>query len=724
MWLDWMLAMISAPLRRWGAIFYSCLGILSPLKIWTGRRSPLSLLQKLVRLCPMGENGWSGAVGGAIARGGTITAATRVRRRSATIRSSIGTIETRDIDTSAQATVEAAADAAVTMINAEGPVVNTDGAGNAIGGTATTARARGGAVSLSTDIVTGDIQGGSDIGSIHTDAINTSARTKADASANARVYLYGYSIENIGNGGSATGGTVGDMVGRGGAITLTTDVMTGDVNAEGALGGIQSTIMDSSAAANANSSAQANANAVGSVGNAENSGDGGNAAGGTIGQVLNYAGSITFLNQVLSGDIAAESDIGHLQFNRIHASSISSSSTYAYAYIDLYASNFEESLVNTDITKNQGAGGSATSGMAGNTFVRGGGINFIADVSVGNIRAGSDISELNGDSIETTVTAYSMGDADTQVEVRADAVDFVTTSNTGNGGRSIGGLISDVAGVGGIVTMSRLIKTGHSEANSNIGNVNIGNVATTSTIKIGVRAQANAFAGADATVAVAENRGNGGITRNSRVGDIRSQGGGINLSTTIGTGDIDEASSIGQLTIGSMNTLAVASAEIESRADARAEASVNGFLVSEGTNPSVSAENYGDGSQATGGVIGAVMAQGGNLGIANQIVTGDIANASDVGRMKINNMDTSTFARVDGYANAYADSVSNVYNSGASPSVAIISRNRGDGGVAVGGAVEDLSGRSGTIKLSTQSESTTQEGPSSLSSLEALPGWG
>ncbi|NEQ98657.1 MAG: filamentous hemagglutinin N-terminal domain-containing protein, partial [Cyanothece sp. SIO2G6] len=503
---------------------------------------------------------------GAIAQGGSITGAT-VRRHNEAIRSSTGNIATGDINTSAQAIVNAAADASVTKRGSS--TINTDSAGVAIGGNATVLRARGGDVSLSTDVVVGEIRGESDVGNIITDRINASAGAAADVSADASVYMRNDSVENSGNGGVATGGTIGDVVSRGGRINLSSRTIAEDINAATTIGEIQASTMNSSASTNLNSSAHASV-FVFADGRAENIGDGGNTSSGELGDVS----------------------------------------------------------------------------------VRGGAIDIITDVAVGNIRAESDIGVLNSSRMRTTAQVHHNSDTLAVVDTTARGSDLALASNTGDGGRTTGSITGNITSSGGAVATSTHIRTGNIAVASDIGNISLRTIDTTSELRATDPAAASATvtARSEATLE-ANNHGSGGTALTGQVGNILGQGGDISLATTINTGNISADSDIGQLVTNSMTT----SANVAVTVGAEATASTSAVTVP--SKPAlVLAGNRGNGGQAIGGTVESVRGEGGNIMISSRVFAGEIDSYSDVGSLQTGRLDSSSYVRLDGYANTFASS--------------------------------------------------------------------
>ncbi|MEM9217836.1 MAG: filamentous hemagglutinin N-terminal domain-containing protein [Cyanobacteria bacterium P01_F01_bin.150] len=576
--------------------------------------------------------------GGAIARGGNITAATRVRRGNEAIRSSTGTIKVEDINISARARVRSAADTSVIRDESEGLVVNTDSAGVAIGGNVTTTRAQGGTIALSTDVVAGAIQSESDIGSIHTGTINASASARPNVSANASVSVYfNANAENQGNGGVATGGSVGDIVSRGGSVTILSTVITGDIDAADTIGRIQTDSIRTSAIANTHSFSRANVETAATDGSAENSGDGGNASGSEL----------------------------------------------------------------------------------GNAFALGGAISIITDVAVGDIDDASDVGTVHSSNLQTRAEVNHYSSTSAFVDTDASSSDLTFASNTGDGGRATGAIITNITSSGGDINASTHISTGDILADSDIGNINLKSINTPSTIEADAIALVRSLSFIEYSYADAnsDNRGDGGIARGRTVGDILGQGGDINLSTTVNMGHIMADADIGRLVTREINTV------VDVSVDANVQAETNAYVVAENDafNPTtVLANNRGNGGQAIGGSIGTVMGQGGNIHLSSQVTAGNIDGHSDIGRLYTGRVSSATSVRMDGYADALAFSEGDLY-SYAEEEIAttVILQNQGNGGRSVGGTVEQVSSQSGTIQFSTQTEATVIDGSPTLALIQS-----
>ncbi|MEM9216858.1 MAG: hypothetical protein AAGD25_21225, partial [Cyanobacteria bacterium P01_F01_bin.150] len=179
--------------------------------------------------------------------------------------------------------------------------------GTASGGTVSIVNSQGGEIALMTNVTTGDITAESDIGRINTDTIRADAYADADASA--IVAVAADVADNNGDGGTATGGIVGDIenqegaIAQGGEIIIRTDVTAGNIRDASKVGQITINRIDSSADARA-----------GAVANASDDGNSGSARGGT-GSSEARGGSIVLRTNLQVHPGHSTSNLGTIQIN-------------------------------------------------------------------------------------------------------------------------------------------------------------------------------------------------------------------------------------------------------------------------------------------------------------------------------------------------------------------------------------------------------------------------
>ncbi|MEM9217479.1 MAG: filamentous hemagglutinin N-terminal domain-containing protein [Cyanobacteria bacterium P01_F01_bin.150] len=357
-----------------------------------------------------GEGGTAngGTVSTVETQGGRAVLTTNVTTGAIMAESDVGTIKTNRANTGADADVSARARAdadAFAFANADaGATENNGDGGTARGGTVSNVETQGGAIALTTNVTTGDITAGSDVGSIKTDRINTDANADANANAftfanadaftdiGASVVAVAVAIENDGDGGRASGGTVSTVEAQGGAITLMTNVSTGDIAADSDVGSITTGKIDADVDVEAEAEAEAKTEAY-----AENNGDGGTAHGGTVRTVDSRGGAITLRTRVDSEMIIPTATLASIQTEPIDTSATAVTDASADASADVTGGN-------------PGKNGQASGGTAS------------ATANAGNIILSTDIRPGSTDLLSNWGTIHLNASVNTSARALADVL--------------------------------------------------------------------------------------------------------------------------------------------------------------------------------------------------------------------------------------------------------------------------------------------------------------
>ncbi|MEM9215731.1 MAG: filamentous hemagglutinin N-terminal domain-containing protein [Cyanobacteria bacterium P01_F01_bin.150] len=498
-----------------------------------------------------------GGTATAMATAGTITLATVVDQPNQEVTASIGSILTDDINASVRSNARASAESSAFF--------DPDStAGVAIAGSAIT-QALGGSITLRTEVRTGDITAASDVGTINTFSIDSSANALAMATAEASALA----SPNRLNAGTAIGGSINEASGQSGVVSLLTAVRTGDSVAPSDVGTISTLDIDSSAntSAFASTNADAAALAIG-AGGADNSGNAGTAIGATIGQILNQGGTISLQTETTTGDITASSDVGTIRTDSLE--SFAGVSTRADANADAIAA-VNILALDRRIAINRGSGGTARGGTTGTVVNQSGDISLRTQTTTGTITAESDIALITAtpasnyaSAIDSSARVSAATDASASVFVRANILADIQSSGTG--GIAVGGTTGEIVNQSGNITLSTQAMVDGSPTltpMSGLGDValttNSDRSAITSSVETSVNADALAIAGS------LENGGDeiGGISNT-----VLAQGGNIAIDsnsaisidavTTSATNEVQASEIIGN--IGNAGNLSLSSA--------------------------------------------------------------------------------------------------------------------------------------------------------------------
>ncbi|MEM9214193.1 MAG: filamentous hemagglutinin N-terminal domain-containing protein [Cyanobacteria bacterium P01_F01_bin.150] len=585
-----------------------------------------------------------------VSRGGTITLSTDVRTgdivaQSDGDRTQIGTIQTGELRSSAYVTALANATADVNVSPSfyyPTDINNTINAGNATGGTVSDVVNRSGTIRLSTDVSTGDIIAGADIGTLRTAGIDASGRVAVRAYASARVNVDSFSYVNVnnqGSGGIATGGRIQNIEHRGGAIALNTEVQSGQIDAESDIGLLRAegellygnydrpitTYAFSAVDANADASVHVNTRGDTTV----NTGNGGVATGGSITDVSIQAGAITLSTQSETGTISAFADIATLGVTPLNASAYGIDAAARFngfsARANVYAGGVQ--------VENTGNGGTATGTGVNGVTVESGAVTLSTEATTGDlaieamignintINRGTIVRQRRSANIRSQATANVNARATASIEVAAEGdIDRnVGLTNSGNGGETTGGSVANVAAQGrGItaatnVTMTNILPRAGLVIVPPIGIVRAGtirsevDVSTTSDAISSILTRSSFFGTAES--APTQNDGQAGAANGASSRNISGRGGPITLSTAVTTGDIAS-----DVTVGILQT------------DTVYASTVTGVT------------QFSEGTQATGGTIINVARHGADLEFSTQVNTGTIAARSDIGTLQTQNI--------------------------------------------------------------------------------------
>lgn len=274
--------------------------------------------------------------------------------------------------------------------------------------------------------------------------------------------------------------------------------------------------------------------------------------------------------------------------------------------------------------------------------------------------------DRTGQTVRTAIGNIETADIDTSaravVDTSVDASGIADGAvgklppNTNDAGVAIAGNASTRV-IGGTIALSTDIGTGEIRTASDIGTIRaqhiIANAHAFSSSSVGPFARA--FLTTDA-------RGGGKIATSGTIETLRNQGGAIALSTDIQTGEIRSVSDIGTISIQDIN----ASALFEASAYA-------------------SAENSADEVIATSGGIGTIRSQGGAIHLSTRVQTGDITTASDIGNLRVQNIDAYVYGvdPVRASASAYTGEIS------------------GSRSIATRGTIGNIQRQGGTLTLNT-----------------------
>ncbi|MEM9215192.1 MAG: filamentous hemagglutinin N-terminal domain-containing protein [Cyanobacteria bacterium P01_F01_bin.150] len=336
-------------------------------------------------------------------QGGPIMLSTWVRTEDVTTASNLGMIRVEDLNSSASAIGDASASAQASATTFERGVLatseNSGDGGDATAGSIANISNQAGPITLSTQIRTGSVGASSDIGTLQTGNINASS-IFGSGSASASVATSNFillpqinassnvpTVENIGEGGTATGGTVENVSSQGGAIALSTQVRTGPVTSHSAIGHLQIGNVNAATFADADAGAGAGTFADAPGANVTNSGDGGTAAAGQVNDVFSQGGAIALSTQVRTGDVTTGSSIGTLMVGSLNSSAVAAGQSSANA--DTSARLLVEALAETN--QNSGEGGEAVGGKVENVSSQGGAIALSTQVRIGGDRMREDL---------------------------------------------------------------------------------------------------------------------------------------------------------------------------------------------------------------------------------------------------------------------------------------------------------------------------------------------
>lgn len=408
-------------------------------------------------------------------------------------------------------------------------------------------------------------------------------------------------------------------------------------------------------------------------------------------------GRISLSTDVVAGAIASESDIAAIATGNLDTGAFASADASAQANVSF--------APNLAYAQNVAIAGEATGGTIVGVVGQAGDITLSTQVMTGAITARSDVGAIATGDLNSDAQVLADARSSAQAYSLSSEYSALASNNGGSAGEAIGEIVEDVQGIGGSIDISTQVTSEAIAAAATLGTLDIGAIDASASVLALTRAEADAFARADDPLSDADNTainsGTAGTATAGIVRDIVGTSGLIEFSTEVVTGAVDVASDLG-----SIQTTAV-DASAYTRADAIAEARAYAYVEPAGTG-----ENSGNGGSATGGTVDNLTSTGGSIAFETQVdIDGDVTANAAIGSIQTETLNSFVDARglVSGDARTFVRS----------REAEVSATNSGDGGIATGGAVNDVTSMAGAIALSTEITVGEVETASDIGTLQA-----